>query len=90
MYFHAIRHWKATQLYRKTKDLLYVKEFLEHRKLDSTLRYINVEKAIYNNGKPEGFHVKMAEKPEEIKALLEVGFECVCEKAEVSFFSKRK
>jgi hypothetical protein len=32
----------------------------------------------------------VAEKPEEIKALLEVGFEYVCEKDELMFFRKRK
>jgi hypothetical protein len=32
----------------------------------------------------------MAEKSEEIKALLEVGFECVCQKDEFVFLRKRK
>jgi hypothetical protein len=36
------------------------------------------------------FHVKIAETPEEIKALLEVSFEYVCEKDGLMFFRKRK
>jgi len=75
--------------YHKTKDILYVKEFLGHRSLDSTLIYINIETALFN-GKPEGFHVKIAQTPEGIKGLLEVGFEYVCEKDSLLFFRKRK
>ena len=90
IHFHTLRHWKATMLYHQTKDILYVKEFLGHKSLDSTLIYINIEKALFNSGQPEEFHVKTAQTPEEIKALLEVGFEYVCEKDGILFFRKRK
>ena len=83
-------HWKATQLYHKTKDIFYVKEFLGHKKLDSTLIYINIEKALFHEGTPEEFHVKIAQTPKEVKGLLEVGFEYVCEKDDLLFFRKRK
>jgi hypothetical protein len=36
------------------------------------------------------FTVKVVSNPEEIKALLEVGFEYVCEKDGLLFFRKRK
>jgi hypothetical protein len=36
------------------------------------------------------FTVKVASKPEEIKALLETGFEYICEKDGLMFFRKRK
>ena len=36
------------------------------------------------------FHVKVAKSPGEIKALLEVDFEYVCEKDGLPFFRKRK
>ncbi|UCE95648.1 MAG: site-specific integrase, partial [Candidatus Bathyarchaeota archaeon] len=88
--FHTIRHWKATQLYHQTKDILFVKEFLGHKRLDSTLIYINIEKAIYYDGKPDEFHVKIARTPKEMKELLEVGFDYVCEKDGFVFFRKRK
>jgi len=35
-------------------------------------------------------HVKIAQTPEEVKILLEVGFEYVCEKDGLLFFRKRK
>jgi integrase len=90
IHFHTIRHWRATILYHQTKDILHVKEFLGHRSLDSTLTYINIERALFNSGDNSEFHVKTAQKPEEIKALLEVGFEYVCEKDGLLFFRKRK
>jgi integrase len=90
IHFHTLRHWKATQLYHKTKDILYVKEFLGHRKLGSTLIYINIEKALFYEGTPEEFHVKIAQTPKEVKGLLEVGFEYVCKKGGLLFFRKRK
>lgn len=36
------------------------------------------------------FTVRVACKPEEIKQLLEVGFDFVCEKDELLYFGKRK
>jgi uncharacterized protein YfcZ (UPF0381/DUF406 family) len=36
------------------------------------------------------FAVKVAEKPEEVKVLLEVGFEYVCQKEGLIFLRKRK
>jgi len=90
IHFHTIRHWRATILYHQTKDILHVKEFLGHRSLDSTLTYINIERALFNSGDNTEFHVKTAQTPEEIKALLEVGFEYICEKDGLMFFRKRK
>ncbi len=40
--------------------------------------------------KTDDFNVKVAAKPEEIKQLLEVGFEYVCEKDGLLYFRKRK
>jgi integrase len=88
--FHTIRHWKATMEYHKTKDVLHVKELLGHRSLDSTLIYINIERAVFGSDCNDEFHVKVAKAPEEIKTLLEAGFEYVCEKDELMFFRKRK
>jgi len=39
---------------------------------------------------PEEFHVKATANPQEIKEVLEVGFEYVCEKDGLMFFRKRK
>jgi len=58
--------------------------------LDSTLRYINIERAIYHEAKPKEFHVKVAQTSEEVKRFLKIGFEHVCEKDGLLFFRKRK
>ena len=54
------------------------------------LLYVDIEKALFCEGKPEEFHVKIAQTPKEVKGLLEVGFEYVCEKDGLLFFRKRK
>jgi len=87
--FHTLRHWKGTMEYHRTKDILHVKQLLGHRSIKSTMLYINIDKALFTV-KSDEFHVKVASKPEEIKALLEVGFEYVCEKDGLMFFRKRK
>jgi hypothetical protein len=38
----------------------------------------------------DAFTVKAAEKPEEVKTLLEIGFEYVCQKDNLIFLRKRK
>lgn len=86
---HTFRHWKATELYHQTKDILYVKEFLGHKKIDSTLLYIQLEKTVFDETTDE-FTVKVARNPEDIEALLEVGFEYICQKDDLMFFRKRK
>jgi hypothetical protein len=75
--------------YHKTKDPWHVKNVLGHKNLKSTQVYINIEHALFQTESDE-FHVKIAETPGEIKALLEVGFEYVCEKDGLMFFRKRK
>ncbi|MGB9693742.1 MAG: tyrosine-type recombinase/integrase [Fervidobacterium sp.] len=87
--FHTFRHWKATMLYHQTKDPYYVKQFLGHKELRNTEIYINIERTMFEPGSDE-FTVKIAEKPEEVKALLEVGFEYVCQKEGLIFLRKRK
>lgn len=75
--------------HHKTKDIYHVKQLLGHKNIRNTEIYINLEQAIFNTT-TDKFHVKVAEEPEEIKALLEVGFEYVCEKDGLMFFRKRK
>jgi len=88
--FHTFRHWKATMEYHRTKDILYVKNLLGHKILEHTELYINLEKAIFGDTYYQEYHVKVASTPQEIKALLEVGYEYVCEKDSLLFFRKRK
>jgi len=87
--FHTFRHWKATMLYHQTKDPYYVKNFLGHKSLRNTEIYINIEHTIFEPSSDE-FTVKVATNPEEIKSLLEVGFDYVCERDSLMFLRKRK
>jgi len=75
-------------LNHETKDVWYIKEFLGHKRPNSTLKYINVEKVFSYKGKPEEIHVRIAKEKEEIKGLLEVGFEYIYEKEGLLLFKK--
>ena len=74
-------------LYHETKDPVLVKEFLGHRKLDTTLLYIQIEQALFKESSQ--FTVKVAGNRDEIVAL-EASFEYVCEKNGLAYFRKRK
>lgn len=89
IHFHTFRHWKATMLYHQTKDPYYVKDFLGHKELRNTEIYINIERTIFESSS-DAFTVKVAEKPEDVKELLEIGFEYVCQKDNLIFLRKRK
>jgi integrase len=88
--FHTLRHWKATTLLHQTKDAYYVKEFPGHRSIKNTEIYITIERTIFNEYGNDEFNIRVADKPEEIRKLLEVGFEYTCEKDGLLFFRKRK
>jgi len=60
-------------------DPYHTKKFLGHKSLRSTELYITIERTILENSSDE-FTVKVASKPEEIKSLLETGFEYTCRK----------
>ena len=66
-----------------------VKEFLGHRSINSTLMYIQLEQALFDKN-ADSFTCKVAKTPEEIKLLIESGFEYVTEKDGLIYFRKRK
>jgi integrase len=90
IHFHTLRHWRATIEYHKTKDPVHVKEFLGHKSIVNTMIYIHIEYALFQDGQPEEFHVRVAKTPEEIKELLEAGFDYVLQKDNLAYFRKRK
>ena len=84
--FHTFRHWKATMEYAKTKDILYVKQLLGHRNINSTLIYTQLV-----NFEADEYYSATAKTTEEAKALIEAGFEYVCTTPEnIMLFRKRK
>jgi hypothetical protein len=58
--------------------------------LQSNLFHNSRAHSLFEAGSNDEFKVKVAEKPKEIKALLEVGFEYVLQKDNLIFLRKRK
>jgi len=90
IHFHTLRHWYATKLYYETKDILLVKARLGHKRIDSTLLYVQLAEAVYGKGELDDFVCKTAKTPKEISDLIEVGFDYVTEMDGLKFFRKRK
>lgn len=59
------------------------------KNIESTMVYINIEQVLFEEAAEE-FHVKATSDSKEIKALLEVGFQYICEKDGIMFFRKCK
>ncbi len=83
---YDFRHYFATMLYHKTKDLLYVKASLGHKDLRTTLRYTQLLDTLPN----DEYHCKTATNIKEAANLIENGFEYVAEKDGTMLFRKRK
>jgi hypothetical protein len=83
-------------LYGEKRDCL---EFIRNEKLqilmrcaslDNTLLYIQVEQAIFGLNSDDEYSVQATNNKEDIKKLLSVGFEYVCQKDDLLYFRKRK
>lgn len=83
---YDFRHYFATMLYAKTKDLLYVKQQLGHKRIDTTLIYTQ----LLNREEADKYTCKTATTLEQATQLIENGFEYVTELDDVKLFRKRK
>jgi len=75
--------------YHKTKDILDVMQMLGHNSLQTTLIYIDIEKATFKTTSDE-FTVRVTDDLEEACKFLEVGFEYVTDMEGKKVFRKRK
>ena len=82
---YDFRHHYATMLYQRTKDILYVKEQLGHKRIETTLIYTHLIRF-----SDEEYVSAVAKTVDEAKKLIEAGFEYVAEIEGVSLFRKRK
>jgi integrase len=82
---YDFRHYFATMLYQRTKDILYVKEQMEHKRIENTLIYTPLVRF-----SDEEFVSAVARTVEEARKLVEAGFEYVTEVDGVKIFKKRK
>ncbi len=83
---YDLRHYYATMLYYRTKDILLVKEKLGHRNINNTLIYTHL--VSFNEN--EEFYSATAKTVEEAAKLVEQGFDFVCDVDAVKLFRKRK
>jgi integrase len=83
---YDLRHYYATMLYYKTKDILLVKEKLGHRNINNTLVYTHL---VSFNDKEE-FYSATAKTVDEAAKLIEQGFDYICDVDGVKLFRKRK
>lgn len=88
--FHTIRHWKATMLYREKPDPFYVRDFLGHKSMKNTEKYVTMAKQIFGQYGNDEYIVKIARTEQELTMCLEIGFEYVCTKETLIFLRKRK
>ena len=83
---YDFRHYYATMLYHKTKDLLHVKARLGHKDLRTTLRYTQLLEILEN----DEYHCKTATTVKEATTLIENGFQYVTDIDGIKLFRKPK
>jgi len=57
--FHTFRHWKATMLAHQTKDPFFVMNYLGHKNIMNTMRYVHLSRLIFEQEKEE--YIKLQE-----------------------------
>ena len=83
---YDLRHYFATTLYHKTKDILFVKQQMGHKKIETTLVYTQ----LLQFDKDDNYTCKIAQTVEQATELIENGFEYVTEMEGLKLFRKRK
>lgn len=74
--------------YHRTKDILHVMQFLGHKRIEKTLRHIQLEQMLYKES--DDYICKVANNVKEAKGLIETGFEYICEYEDKRLFRKLK
>jgi len=82
---YDLRHYFGTMTYHKTKDILYVKQQMGHKKIETTMIYTQLV-----NFNEDDWTSAIAKTVREARELVEKGFEYVTEIEGVKLFRKRK
>jgi len=82
---YDFRHFYGTLLYHKTKDILYVKQQLGHRRIENTIIYTHLVKL-----QDSSYIVKAAKDMRQATELLEQGFDYVTDIEGAKLFRKPK
>jgi integrase len=83
---YDFRHYFATMLYHKTRDIILVKQKLGHRCIENTLVYTQ----LLDTTEEDEYTCKTADNIKEAQQLIETGFEYVTEMDGTKLFKKRK
>jgi integrase len=81
-----LRHFFATMTYHKTRDILFTKQQMGHRKIETTLIYTQ----LLQFDKDDNCTCKVAQNIEQATELIENGFEYVTEMDGIKLFRKHK
>ena len=82
---YDFRHYFATTLYHKTRDILLVKQQMGHKRIETTLIYTQLL-----NVTDDEWTCKTATNVKEDQNLIESGFEYVSERDGIKLYRKRK
>lgn len=83
---YDFRHYFATMTYHRTRDILFTKQQMGHRKIETTLIYTQ----LLQSDKDENYTCKVAQNIQQATELIENGFEYVTEMDSIKIFRKRK
>jgi integrase len=83
---YDLRHYFATMTYHRTKDILFVKQQMGHKRIETTLIYTQ----LLQFEKDDNYTCKVAQNVEQATELIENGFEYVTEIDGLKLFRKRK
>jgi integrase len=90
IHFHTLRHWKLTAYAHAIKDPFQVQLFARHKDMKCTMRYIHLERILYQKSDNDEWTVRAVKTVEEASELVKVGFEYVTEIEGFKLFRKRK
>jgi integrase len=82
---YDLRHYFGTMTYHRTRDILFTKQQMGHKKIETTLLYAQLLEL-----ESEDYHSAVAKTVEEARKLIESGFQYVCEFETVKLFRKPK
>ena len=83
---YDLRHFFATMTYHRTRDILFTKQQMGHRKIETTLVYTQ----LLQFDRDDQYTCKVATNTKEDTELIEAGFEYVTERDGLKIYRKRK
>ena len=86
--FHTLRHFKGTMEYHRTKDVLHVMQVLGHKNIKNTLLYVQLAEELFRD--QQEYISKVAKTETDACALIDAGFDYVCDFDNAKIFRKKK